>query len=301
MPVRNVMLFIQTPHPLKRIPLHNPIIMSFHTIVRTSAFIVFLFFSYAACNSNLTFIEAFTVASSTWNKPTTVNRMTGWRRIPKSCYESDRKSFTSFLSSSSLMLSSNDDNAEDPKSDASSSVDEVEVEVGTSDETEKKLNVARKIWRRMFPPKQDADGLTVGQKLAKMGFSVLLSYGFVSNMSYSVSVSLAWYVFSKQTGVSPLAKGQWPKFLAVYAGFYVFNNVIRPVRITLSAYVASYFDRMVKATQEKFHCKKGVAISIIVFFFNIVGTLSAMSAGITLASIASGVPIWTSSTAVGAL
>jgi len=198
------------------------------------------------------------------------------------------------------MLSSKDDNVVDPKMD-SSSMDEVEVEVGTSDKTEKKLNMARKIWRRMFPPKQDADGLTVGQKLAKMGFSVLLSYGFVSNMSYSVSVSLAWYVFSKQTGVSPLAKGQWPKFLAVYAGFYVFNNVIRPVRITLSAYVASYFDRMVKATQEKFHCKKGVAVGIIVFFVNIVGTLLAMSAGITLASIASGVPIWASSTAVGAL
>ena len=74
----------------------------------------------------------------------------------------------------------------------------------------------------MFPPKKDSDGLTVGQKLRKMGMSVLLSYGFVSNMSYSVTVSLAWYIHSKRTGLSPLAPGQWPQFLAVYAGFYVF-------------------------------------------------------------------------------
>jgi hypothetical protein len=37
----------------------------------------------------------------------------------------------------------------------------------------------------------DGDGLTFKQKLAKMGLSVLLSYGFVSNMSYCVTVSLA--------------------------------------------------------------------------------------------------------------
>ena len=39
--------------------------------------------------------------------------------------------------------------------------------------------------------KEDDDGLTFRQKLAKMGLSVLLSYGFVSNMSYCVTVSLA--------------------------------------------------------------------------------------------------------------
>ena len=37
----------------------------------------------------------------------------------------------------------------------------------------------------------DDDGLTFKQKLAKAGLSVLLSYGFVSNMSYCVTVSLA--------------------------------------------------------------------------------------------------------------
>ena len=42
------------------------------------------------------------------------------------------------------------------------------------------------------------DGLTFKQRLAKMGLAVALSYGWVSNMSYSVSVSVAWYIFSKR-------------------------------------------------------------------------------------------------------
>merc|ERR1719464_2549847 len=40
---------------------------------------------------------------------------------------------------------------------------------------------------------KEDDGLTFKQKLAKMGLSALLSYGFVSNISYCVTVSLAWF------------------------------------------------------------------------------------------------------------
>lgn len=46
--------------------------------------------------------------------------------------------------------------------------------------------------------KDDNDGLTFRQQLAKMGLAAALSYGWVSNMSYSVTVSLAWYIHSKQ-------------------------------------------------------------------------------------------------------
>ena len=38
---------------------------------------------------------------------------------------------------------------------------------------------------------KEDDGETFKQKLAKMGLSALLSYGFVSNLSYCVTVSLA--------------------------------------------------------------------------------------------------------------
>jgi hypothetical protein len=91
---------------------------------------------------------------------------------------------------------------------------------------------------------------------------------------------------------SPLAPGQWKPFLAVYAGFYIFNNIIQPIRVGLSIGLARYIDKAVAFFQDKFKVNKGVAIGITFFFTNVVGTLTAMSGGIVLASIASGVPIW---------
>lgn len=147
-------------------------------------------------------------------------------------------------------------------------------------------------WRKkLFPPKPD-DGLTFRQRLTKMGLSVVLSYGFVSNVSYSISVSLAWYIFNKRTGLSPLAPGQWKNFLAVYAGFYVFNSIVRPIRFGMSIGVARYFDSIIKVVQEKFRVSKNVAVGITVFFANVVGTICLMCAGISLASLAAGVPVF---------
>lgn len=136
------------------------------------------------------------------------------------------------------------------------------------------------------------DGLNFKQKLAKAGLSVLLSYGFVSNMSYCVTVSLAWFGFSKKTGLSPLAPGQWKGFLAVYAGFYVFNNFIRPMRFAASVGVAPYFERAVKTVQRKTKLSKGLSIGIVVFLANICGTTSLMSLGIYIASLAAGIPVF---------
>lgn len=154
----------------------------------------------------------------------------------------------------------------------------------------------QKFRRRLFPPKED-DGLTFRQRLAKAGLSVVLSYGWVSNVSYSITVSLAWYIFSKRTGLSPLAPGQWKPFLAVYAGFYVFNNIVRPVRFALSVSVSMYFDRVVQGIQDKFKVKKGVAVGLTVFLANVVGTIALMCLGISIASAAAGVPVWATKTA----
>ncbi len=154
-----------------------------------------------------------------------------------------------------------------------------------------KLSGLQKLRRRLFPPKVD-DGLTFRQRMAKAGLSVALSYGWVSNVSYSITVSLAWYIFSKRTGLSPLAPGQWKSFLAVYAGFYVFNNIVRPVRFALSVSVSMYFENVVSMIQKKFKVKKGVAIGLTVFLANVVGTIALMCLGISIASSAAGVPVF---------
>jgi hypothetical protein len=142
---------------------------------------------------------------------------------------------------------------------------------------------------------EESDGkkLTFRQRLAKMGLATILSYGFVSNMSYAITVSCAWYIHNVQNRISPLGPGQWKPFLLIYSGFWIFNNVVRPIRLGISiAVVAPQFDRILQYIQTKYHVSRTVAIAITVLMANVVGTTTAMSVGIFIASILSGVPIF---------
>ena len=72
---------------------------------------------------------------------------------------------------------------------------EVEEEEEDAFAIASKLTMFQRI-KQGFGPQND--GLSFRQRIGKMGMSVFLSYGWVSNMSYSVTVSLAWYIFSKR-------------------------------------------------------------------------------------------------------
>jgi len=140
--------------------------------------------------------------------------------------------------------------------------------------------------------KGNKEGPTTKEKLAKMGLSALLSYGWVSNMSYAITLSLSWYTHSKKTGLSPLAPGQWKPFLAVYAGFYVFTNIIRPLRFGLSVVVSQYFDRFVGFIERKSGWGRKASIGVVVFLANVCGTFAAMGLGVGVASTLAGVPVF---------
>jgi hypothetical protein len=129
-------------------------------------------------------------------------------------------------------------------------------------------------------------------QLSKMGLSVLLSYGFVSNMSYAISISIAWYIFNIKYKISPLAPNQWKSYLLVYSGFYIFNSVIRPVRVGIAAIISHYFEVAIQYIQDQTQLRRKYCIGILVFITNVVGTLLVMSCGICIASLASGVPIF---------
>lgn len=159
----------------------------------------------------------------------------------------------------------------------------------TTTEGDGKTSILGKL-KAMF--KREEDGLTTKERLAKMGLSALLSYGFVSNMSYAVMLSLSWYGFAKKTGLSPLAPGQWKPFLAVYAGFYVFNNIVRPIRFAASVGVARYFDNFVGFVERKTKLSRKLSIGVVVFLANVCGTFAAMGLGVAIASTAAGVPIF---------
>ena len=133
-------------------------------------------------------------------------------------------------------------------------------------------------------------------KLTALGTSALLSYGFVSNVSYVTCLICAWVVFGRQTGLSPLATGQWPKFLAVYAGFWAVQNIIRPLRFGLSVAIAPTFDRFVDLVRRQAssvtgkQVPKAVAFGIVVLLVNIVGTCSYLFFGLATATKIAGVP-----------
>ena len=95
-----------------------------------------------------------------------------------------------------------------------------------------------------------------------------------------------------KTGTSPLAPGQWKPFLAVYAGFYVFNNIVRPLRLGASVVVAKYFDAFVDTIQGSTGLPRKWSVAAVVFLANVCGTFAAMGFGISLASGAAGVPIF---------
>ncbi|KAL3756885.1 hypothetical protein ACHAWU_007726 [Discostella pseudostelligera] len=179
---------------------------------------------------------------------------------------------------------------------ATSVSDEKELAAASSTNTTGWGNKLKSIFNRNKHDNNNGGngGLTTRERLAKMGLSALLSYGWVSNMSYAVTLSLSWYGFSKKTGMSPLAPGQWKPYLAVYAGFYVFNNFLRPFRLGLSVIVSKYFDSFVNFIQTKTKLSRKWSIGIVVFLANICGTLSAMTLGVLIASTASGVPIFPS-------
>jgi hypothetical protein len=92
--------------------------------------------------------------------------------------------------------------------------------------------------------------------------------------------------------MSPLAPDQWKGFLAVYAGFYIFNNIIRPIRLAVAVGVSPYFDRFINAFQNRLQVSRSTAIAATVILVNLIGTTAIMAGGILLAATAAGVPVF---------
>ncbi|CAM9901802.1 unnamed protein product [Discosporangium mesarthrocarpum] len=63
--------------------------------------------------------------------------------------------------------------------------------------------------------------------LKALGLYALLSYGFVSNVSYAVLTGIAWFASSKKSGLSPLAPDQWGLFMVCWTGLWAVNNILR--------------------------------------------------------------------------
>lgn len=196
-----------------------------------------------------------------------------------------------YQSPTSLFVSETDaDNGEEDSSSSS----EVAGETSAASDTvriEKRQSKWQSIWKKVRPtPEEKEKKMTTRERLAKMGLATLLSYGLVSNINSCITVGISWFAFSKKTQLSPLAPDQWKPFLAVYAGFYVASNFLRPFRVALSIGVGPYLDSFIRSIQKRTKVNKSVAVGITVFFFNIVITTTFMALCILSASVLAGVP-----------
>ena len=83
------------------------------------------------------------------------------------------------------------------------------------------------------------------ERLKALGTGAVASYGAVSNITYGGGMAVSWVGFVKKFGTSPLASGQWPKFLAFYSAFWMAQNFVRPLRFSLALAMAPAFDRFI--------------------------------------------------------
>ena len=103
---------------------------------------------------------------------------------------------------------------------------------------------------------------------------------------------MAWYAFARQTGLSPLAPGQWKAFAAVYAGFCAVNNLARPLTFGVSLGLTNQFEKAVQWCEGRLNVGRSFAVGLVGFCSSGVGTLLAMFGGVVLASVAAGVPVF---------
>ncbi|KAG1676825.1 hypothetical protein FOA52_010334 [Chlamydomonas sp. UWO 241] len=109
----------------------------------------------------------------------------------------------------------------------------------------------------------------VKSKLASLGFAAMLSYSVVSNVTYGAALTFSWIGFVKAKGVSPIAEGQWPAFLAFYAGAWMVQNFARPMRFGMAMAMTPWYDNLLANMAATLRVSKrfafGIALSVMAF------------------------------------
>ena len=133
--------------------------------------------------------------------------------------------------------------------------------------------------------------------IKKLGFDAFFTYGVVSNANVAVLVGLAWATFSRASGLSPLAPGQWKGFVGTYAALYLsLGSILRPIRFAVAVGatpVYTAFVEQIRATlpwkQTRPKLNRTLAIISVSLLFNVFGTFFLMFLGVSLAGLVTGV------------
>ncbi len=69
-------------------------------------------------------------------------------------------------------------------------------------------------------------------------------------------------------------------------------HIARPVRAALALAMRGYWDAMVYSVKERLKVNQVVAVGLVALFVDILGSCVLLPAGVALASLFSGVPLW---------
>lgn len=127
--------------------------------------------------------------------------------------------------------------------------------------------------------------------ISSSGVGFVLSYAILSNINGAFSLSCAWYLTCRKTGLSPLVPGQWKSLLGSYGSIYVLLQVVRPFRVAAAVAMSKLSKELLEQTQERFKCSRAVAI-IIQYAVGWVAWAAIVFIGIGTSSLATGVPIY---------
>ena len=135
-------------------------------------------------------------------------------------------------------------------------------------------------------------------KLKRSGVDAVFTYGVVSNINVGFTVALAWSTFSKTSGMSPLAPGQWKPFLATYLAIYAtLGTLLRPVRLAIAVGATPIYSNFVLRVRDLLPFRssrpalnRSLALFVVSGVLNVCGTSGIILFGAWIAGVISGVP-----------
>lgn len=137
------------------------------------------------------------------------------------------------------------------------------------------------------------------KKMQTLGVDFMFTYGVVSNLNVAVTAALAWGVFCRTTGLSPLAPGQVKGYVAAYTTIYLsLGTVLRPVRMAFAVTATPLYARAVAKVRQVLPFRESrpplnrtLAIILLSILLNVFATGILAALGCSLASLITGVPL----------
>lgn len=127
------------------------------------------------------------------------------------------------------------------------------------------------------------------QAIRKKGISFFLAYSIISNLNGALSLTVAWYMTVKRTGLSPLISGQKKSLLASYAMIYGALQLLKPFRVAAAIAMSKLSAEYLDMTQERVNCSRNVAIGCQYMMGQFMMGITFF-VGVTIVSMLTGVP-----------